>query len=65
MATITLGYDAHNMEAQKVLDFILSLDVFPKEESVDAEKKEYEQLKTAFLNGSKRTMSRQISKYVL
>ena len=32
MATITLNYDAHNMEAQKALDFILSLDVFRKKE---------------------------------
>ncbi|MCL2511291.1 MAG: hypothetical protein FWF09_04495 [Bacteroidales bacterium] len=30
----------------------------------DTEKKEYEQLKTAFLNGSKYSMAQQINKYV-
>ena len=32
MATITLNYDARNLQAQKALDFILSLDLFQKKE---------------------------------
>ena len=32
MATITLNYDAHNAQAQKALDFILSLNLFQKKE---------------------------------
>jgi hypothetical protein len=32
--------------------------------SVDLEKKEYEQLKIAFLNSSKHSMAHQISKYI-
>ena len=28
MATITLNYDVHNEQAQKALDFILSLGIF-------------------------------------
>ena len=32
MATVTLNYDAHNTQAQKALDFILSLDLFQKKE---------------------------------
>ena len=63
MATITLNYDARNIQAQKALEFILSLNLFQKR-CVNAENKEYEQLKTAFLNGSKRSMSQQINKYV-
>ena len=31
MATITLNYDASNVQAQKALDFILSLNLFQKE----------------------------------
>jgi hypothetical protein len=31
---------------------------------VDTEKKEYEQLKTAFLNGSRHSMAQQINKYL-
>jgi hypothetical protein len=34
------------------------------EYSVETEKKEYEQLKDAFLNGSKRSMAQQINKYL-
>ena len=30
MATVTLNYDARNMQAQKALDYILSLDLFQK-----------------------------------
>ena len=33
--------------------------------SVDPEKKEYEQLKTAFLNSSKRSMAQQLNKYIV
>jgi hypothetical protein len=32
MATITLQYDTHNVQAQKALDFILSLNLFQKKE---------------------------------
>jgi len=32
MATVTLNYDAHNIQAQKALDFILSLNLFQKKE---------------------------------
>ena len=32
MATITLDYDARNVQAQKALDFILSLGLFQKKE---------------------------------
>ena len=32
METITLNYDACNVQAQKALDFILSLGLFKKEE---------------------------------
>jgi hypothetical protein len=31
MNTITLRYDAHNVQAQKALDFILSLGVFQED----------------------------------
>jgi hypothetical protein len=34
------------------------------ESSADTEKKEYEQLKDAFLNHSKRSMAQQINKYL-
>jgi len=33
MATISLNYDAHNVQAQKALDFILSLGLFQKKEN--------------------------------
>jgi len=32
MATVTLNYDARNVQAQKALDFILSLGLFQKKE---------------------------------
>ena len=32
MATVTLRYDACNLQAQKALDFILSLGLFQKKE---------------------------------
>jgi len=32
MATITLDYDARSIQAQKALDFILSLDLFQRKE---------------------------------
>jgi hypothetical protein len=34
MATITLNYDARNVQAQKALDFILSLNLFQKKEKI-------------------------------
>ena len=32
MATVTLNYDARNVQAQKALDYILSLGLFQKKE---------------------------------
>ena len=39
MATITLDYDAHNTQAQKALDFIMSMGIFrmSKSETIKAE----------------------------
>ena len=37
---------------------------YVQKSSVGYEKEEYEQLKTAFLNGSKHSMAQQINKYV-
>ena len=34
MATITLDYDARNVQAKKALDFILSLGLFQKKEKI-------------------------------
>ena len=39
MATITLNYDVHNAQAQKALDFILSLGIFT-EKKKEAKKSE-------------------------
>ena len=39
MATVTLNYDARNDLALKALDFLLSLGLFQREESVSAAEK--------------------------
>ena len=62
MATITLNYDASNVQAQKALDFMLSLNLFQKE--IDTDKNEYKQLKVAFLNASKYSKAQKIEKYL-
>jgi hypothetical protein len=57
MATITLNYDAHNIQAQKALDFILSLDLFQKKEKTmqlsrfEQSMLDIEQGKVFYING--------------
>ena len=57
MATVVLDYDVHNVQAQKALDFILSLDIFTvKKKKTGLEKalEEIEKGKVSFVNGPKR-----------
>jgi len=60
MATITLDYDAHNLQAQKALDFILSLDLFQKKEKTtqlsrfEQSMLDIEQGKVFYINGPKK-----------
>jgi len=54
MATIVLDYDAHNVQAQKALDFILSLGVFKeKKKKTEIEKAfdDIEKGRITFING--------------
>ena len=59
MATITLDYDAHNLQAQKALDFILSLNLFQKKEKTmqlsrfEQSMLDIEQGKVFYINGPK------------
>jgi hypothetical protein len=60
MATITLNYDAHNIQAQKALDFILSLNLFQKKEKTlqlsrfEQSMLDIEQGKVFYINGPKK-----------
>jgi len=60
MATITLNYDAHNLQAQKALDFILSLDLFQKKGKTtqlsrfEQSMLDIEQGKIFYINGPKK-----------
>jgi len=56
MATITLDYDARNVQAQKALDFILSLGLFKKEEkksSFERAMEDIEKGRVFYINGPK------------
>jgi len=60
MATITLEYDARNLQAQKALDFILSLGLFQKKEKIsqlsrfDQSMLDIEQGNVFYINGPKK-----------
>jgi len=60
MATITLDYDIRNAQAQKALDFILSLGLFQKKEKVQRLSRfeqsmlDIEQGNTFYINGPKK-----------
>ena len=57
MATIVLDYDAHNVQAQKALDFILSLDIFSvkkKKTSIEKSFEDIEKGRVTFINGPKK-----------
>ena len=60
MATITLNYDPHNLQAQKALDFILSLDLFKTKEKAaqlsrfEQSMLDIEQGKIFYINGPKK-----------
>jgi len=60
MATITLDYDARNLQAQKALDFILSLDLFQEKEKTmqlsrfEQSMLDIEQGKVFYINGPKK-----------
>ena len=56
MASIVLDYDIHNVQAQKALDFILSLDIFTvkkKKTGIEKALEEAEKGQVAFINGPK------------
>jgi len=59
MATITLNYDANNVQAQKALDFILSLGLFQKKEKTrrlsrfEQSMRDIEQGNVFYINGPK------------
>ena len=57
MATVVLDYDVHNVQAQKALDFILSLDFFTVKKKKTGLEKAFEDIekgKVAFVNGPKK-----------
>jgi len=60
MATIRLDYDARNVQAQKALDFILSLGLFQKKEKTqrisrfEQSMRDIEQGKVFYINGPKK-----------
>jgi len=56
MATIVLDYDVHNIQAQKALDFILSLDIFKEKKKKTGIEKAFEDIekgRITFINGPK------------
>jgi len=57
MATIVLDYDASNVQAQKALDFILSLGIFnekKKKTSIEKAFEDIEKGRVTFVNGPKK-----------
>jgi len=57
MASIVLDYDIHNLQAQKALDFILSLDIFTVKKKKTGLEKAFEDIekgKVSFVNGPKK-----------
>jgi hypothetical protein len=57
MATIVLDYDARNVQAQKALDFILSLDIFKVKKKKTGIEKAFEDIekgRVSFVNGPKK-----------
>jgi len=56
MATIVLDYDVHNIQAQKALDFILSLGIFNEKKKKTGIEKAFEDIekgRVTFINGPK------------
>jgi hypothetical protein len=54
MATIVLDYDARNVQAQKALDFILSLEIFKekkKKTGIEMAFEDIEKGRFSFVNG--------------
>ena len=54
MATIVLDYDTHNVQAQKALDFILSLGIFSekkKKTGIEKALEDIEKGRVTFING--------------
>ena len=45
MATVTLNYDARNIQAEKALDFLLSLGLFQKKEKKSSFERAMEDIK--------------------
>jgi len=57
MATIVLNYDIHNAQAQKVLDFILSLGIFSEKKRKTSIERAFEDIEKGlitFVNGPKK-----------
>jgi len=57
MATIVLDYDVHNVQAQKALDFILSLGLFSEKKKKTGIEKAFEDIekgRVTFINGPKK-----------
>jgi len=57
MATIVLDYDVRNAQAQKVLDFILSLGIFKEKKKKTGIEKSFEDIekgRVTFINGPKK-----------
>jgi len=57
MATIVLDYDAHNVQAQKALDFILSIGIFKEKKKKTGIEKAFEDIekgRVTFINGPKK-----------
>ena len=61
MATITLGYDARNLQARKALDLILSMGFFkvqpsspPKKTNLERAFEDIEKGRVTFVNGPKK-----------
>ena len=54
MASIVLDYDVHNVQAQKALDFILSLGLFKektKKTGIEKSMEDIEKGRVTFING--------------
>jgi len=57
MATIVLDYDVRNEQAQKALDFILSLGIFKEKKKKSSIEKSFEDIekgRVTFINGPKK-----------
>ena len=63
MATIVLDYDVSNVQAQKALDFILSLDIFKVKKKITGIEKAFENIEegqVALINGQSVQNNRRI-----